>query len=161
FAENYALNSSQLTIFDRQGKVVTTVGDRGLFNVPFFSPDKKRVAVVKRNLEKENADLWVYDVATGQATQITFGKSTESTQSPVWSSDGNQLASVALRAGTFGIYRKTSDGQGSEELLFKLAGVGAVTDWSMDGRYLTYTTSDLSGGTVFALPLAATAGERK
>jgi dipeptidyl aminopeptidase/acylaminoacyl peptidase len=66
-----------------------------------------------------------------------------------------------LRGGSFGIYRKASDGQGSEELLYKLPGVGAISDWSTDGRYLTYFVSDLLGGTVFALPLAATAGERK
>ena len=160
-AEDLRLNARQLTIFDRQGNVVTTVGERNLFNVPFFSPDGKRIAVVKGDREKENADLWVYDVATGKPIQITFGKSTERTQSPVWSLDGSQLAYVAVRAGNFGIYRKGSDGQGSEELLYKLPGTGALTDWSLDGRYLTYTVSDLSGGTVFALPLATTAGERK
>src|SRR5262245_52801943 len=160
-AENFKRNASQLTIFDRQGKVVTTLGERDLFNVPFFSPDGKHIAVVKQNPEKENADLWVYDVATGKASQITFGQSTERTQSPVWSPDGSQLAFVALRAGSFGIYRKASDGQGSEELLYKLPGIGAISDWSTDGRYLTYAVSDLLGGTVFALPLAATAGERK
>lgn len=160
-AESFKRNAGQLTIFDRQGKVVTTVGERDLFNVPFLSPDGKRIAVVKQNPEKENADLWVYDVATGKATQITFGQSTERTQSPVWSPDGSQLAFVALRGSSFGIYRKASDGQGSEELLYKLTGLGVISDWSTDGRYLTYAVSDLSGGTVFALPLAATAGERK
>jgi len=160
-AENFKRNAGQLTIFDRQGKVVTTVGERDLFNVPFFSPDGKRIAVVRQNPEKENADLWVYDVATGKATQITFGQSTERTQSPVWSPDGSQLAFVALRGGSFGIYRKASDGQGSEELLYKLPGIGAISDWSTDGRYLTYAVSDLLGGAVFTLPLAATAGERK
>jgi Tol biopolymer transport system component len=160
-ADNLRNNASQLTIFDRQGKVVSTVGERDLFNVPFFSPDGKRIAIVKRDQEKESADLWVYDVATGKPTQITFGQSTERTQSPVWSLDGSQLAYVAIRAGYFGIYRNASDGQGSEELLYKLPGIGAVTDWSMDGRYLTYTVSDLSGGKIFALPLAGTVGERK
>jgi len=124
-AESFKRNAGQLTIFDRQGKVVTTVGERDLFNEPFFSPDGKRIAVVKQNPEKETADLWVYDVATGKATQITFGQSTERTQSPVWSPDGSQLAFVGLRAGSFGIYRKASDGQGSEELLHKLPGIGA------------------------------------
>ena len=35
-----------------------------------------------------------------------------------------------------------------------------LTDWSMDGRYLSYFSTDLSGGTLFAVPLEAT-GERK
>ena len=35
-----------------------------------------------------------------------------------------------------------------------------LTDWSQDGRYLTYFSTDLSGGALFALPLDGT-GERK
>ena len=35
-----------------------------------------------------------------------------------------------------------------------------LTDWSTDGRYLTYYSTDLGGGALFALPLTGT-GERK
>jgi Tol biopolymer transport system component len=159
-AENFKLNARTLTIFDRQGKVVTTVGERGMFNVPFFSPDGRRLAVVKNDQEKETNDLWVYDVATGQGIQITSSQRRERAQAPVWSPDGSQLAFVAVRSGNFGLYRKHANGQGPEELIYQLPGTGNPTDWSADGRYLTYTSSDLSGGTIFAVPLTGT-GERK
>ena len=58
--------SRQLTLFDRQGQTVGVVGPRDLYNQPVFSPDAKRVAVIKPDLDKETNDLWVIDVATAK-----------------------------------------------------------------------------------------------
>ena len=99
-------NARQLTLFDRRGQAVGTVGLRDLYNQPVLSPDAKRVAVVKPDLDKEANDLWVIDVATARATQITTSKSREGANSPAWSPDGGTLAYVALRDGYFGVYRK-------------------------------------------------------
>jgi len=41
------MNARQLTLFDRQGRPVTTVGTRDLYNQPVFSPDTTRMAVVR------------------------------------------------------------------------------------------------------------------
>jgi Tol biopolymer transport system component len=71
------------------------------------------------------------------------------------------VAYAALRGGHFGLYRKASSGEGAEELLYQSPGAPmTLTDWSQDGRFLTYFSTDLSGGALFALPLNAT-GERK
>ena len=153
------VNARQLTVFDRQGRQVSVLGPRDIYNQPVFSPDGTRMAVVKPDLEKESQDLWVID-ATGKAMQLTVSKSRENAGSPAWSPDGKQLAFVALRDGYFGLYRKASDGQGQEELLFKNSAPMTLTDWSQDGRYLTYFSTDLTGGGLYALPLAGGA-ERK
>ena len=77
------------------------------------------------------------------------------------SPDGKQLAYVSLRAGTEGLYRKAANGEGPEELLYKHAGFGMnLMAWSLDGRYLSYFTTDLTGGILYLLPLEGT-GERK
>ena len=55
------------------------------------------VAVIKQDLEKETADLWVIEVATGKSTRITSSKTREPVQAPVWSPDGRQIAYVAMR----------------------------------------------------------------
>ncbi len=159
-AQAFAANARTLTIFDRRGKALTTVGPRAIYNTPVFSPDNKRLAVSKTDLDKENSDMFVFDIATGNAIQLTSSKQREFSQAPAWSPDGNYVAYVALRSGNYGIYRKASDGQGTEELLYKLPGVGTITDWSMDGKYLNFFATDLSGGTLFALPLEAQ-GDRK
>src|SRR5262245_1602554 len=53
----------QLTVFDREGKQISTAGPKDLFQQPVFSPDGKSVAVIKVDLDKENNDLWVVEVA--------------------------------------------------------------------------------------------------
>jgi Tol biopolymer transport system component len=166
-AQIMSANASQLTIFDRQGKVLSTVGERDLYNQPALSPDGKRLAVIKADLglDKENNDLWIFDVATGKGTQLTFSKSREGANAPTWSPDGTRLAYVALRDGYFGVYQRpvTGDGAagaaGAEELLYKHSGAPiTLTQWTLDGRYLIFSSNDLSGGILYALPLT---GERK
>jgi Tol biopolymer transport system component len=153
-------NARQLTLFDREGKELNAVGPKDLFNQPVFSPDGKRIAVIKNNLEKENADLWIYDAATGQGKQITSSGTREQSTAPAWSPDGSYVAYVGLRQGSYGLYRKLSNGEGAEELLYKNNAPLTLTDWSQDGRYLTYFSTDLGGGGIYALPLEGT-GERK
>ncbi|PWT99153.1 MAG: hypothetical protein C5B51_27800, partial [Terriglobia bacterium] len=158
-AQIFQLNARTLTLFDRQGKQLSAIGSRQMYGQPVLSPDGKRVAVLKADLDKENQDLWVLDVAGGKETRLTTGQPREFTIGPVWSPDGSQIAFVAVRGGNFGIYRIASSG-GSEELLYKLPGIAVPSDWSADGRYLSFFASDLAGGVLYALPLNS-AGERK
>jgi Tol biopolymer transport system component len=152
-AQIMEMQSRQLTVFDRQGKTLGVVGPRDLYNQPVFSPDGNRVAVIKPDLDKETQDLWVVDVTSAKAIQITSSQPREGANSPAWSPDGSQVAYVALRDGYFGLYRKASNGQGTEELLYRSSAPMTLTDWSQDGRHLTYFSTDLSGGGLYALPL--------
>ena len=154
-------NAQQLTIFDRSGMVVKAVGGRALYTQPALSPDGKRLAVAKADLDKENNDTWVFDVETGEGKQMTISQSRESAMAPAWSPDGSQLAYVALRGGYFSLYRRAPNGEGSEELLYRSPGAPmSGLDWSIDGRYLSYFSTDLSGGALYALPVDST-GDRK
>ncbi len=160
------LASRFITIYDREGKVVKTVGAKGLYQQPVFSPDAKRIAVVETDLHPEStdpfaqtADIFVYDVDTGARTRITTSGNREQAIAPVWSPDGAQLAYLALRGGSQGLYRKPSNGQGSEELLYKLPGAGYIlSDWSLDGKFLNFSSTQLGQSVLYALPLD---GERK
>ncbi len=154
-------NAQVLNLYDRQGKLVATIKERDFYNQPVISPDKTRIAVVRNNPETETADAWVIDVATGKATRITTSQRRELTRAPVWSPDGKELAYVSLRAGTEGLYRKASNGEGPEELLYKHSGFGMnLMGWSLDGKYLSYFTADLSGGILNLLTLEG-AADRK
>ena len=148
-----------LTLVDRQGKSVRTVGERGYYNNIALSPDQTRVTMLRQDPVKVTTDVWVYDVATGKGTQITSSKREDGLRTPVWSPDGKQIAYVVSRSGTESIYRKASNGEGSEELVYKLNGAGiTLQEWTADGRYLTYYTQQLGGNIEFALPLT---GEQK
>jgi Tol biopolymer transport system component len=156
-AEIMEFNASQITIFDRDAKPLAEVGGRSLQGRPVLSPDDKRIAVVRTDLETETADVWVLDVATGEAIQITRNKPREFANGPAWSPDGREVGYMALRDGYYGLYRQPWDGQGAEELLHQSSAPITLTEWSADGRYLGYFSNDLTGGALFALPLE---GER-
>ena len=159
-AEQLERNARVLTVFDRQGKVLSTVGERAIYRDPVFSPDRTRLAVVKLDLESDTEDLWVLDVASGKSTRITSNQTRARNRHPVWSPDGSQVAYVTFGSGYFSLYRKASNGEGTEELLYQNpadAGGWSIGDWSMDGRFLSSSTAD---GTGYALPLAGD-GERK
>jgi Domain of unknown function (DUF3471)/WD40-like Beta Propeller Repeat len=136
----------QLTLFDRQGKVLRTLGEPGFYDEPVLSPDGTRVAVVRAG------DIWVFDVSSGTNTRITSSPEPES--SPVWSRDGSQVA--YFRENYYSLFRKASNGTGSEELLYQhsLGTAMHLTDWSVDGRFLSFN----SGGVLWAVPVN---GERK
>jgi Tol biopolymer transport system component len=153
-------NARQLTLYDREGKELNQVGARDLYQQPVFSPDAKRLAVIKVDVDKESNDLWVVDIGTGKTTRVSVSGERESAAAPAWSPDGSHVAYVGLRQGAYGLYQKLSNGEGAEELLYKSNAPLVLTDWSMDGRYLTFYSTDLGGGAIFALPLNGT-GERK
>src|SRR5215471_1600293 len=152
-------NSRQLTLFDRQGKVIKTFGERAIYNQPSISPDGTRVAVIRQDLPNETADLWVISIETGAGVKITKSKPREPARSPVWAPDSQWVAFAALRDSYDGIYRAKADGGGAEELLSKVPGAGVVpTDWSLDGKYINYYLSQLGESILYALPLE---GDRK
>lgn len=127
----------QLTLFDRQGRVVGTVGDPAVYDRPVLSPDGTRLAAV------QGGDIWLFDLSKGTRTQVTFDPAPEIT--PVWSPDGSQLAYVSRRGNYSGVYRKAADRTGSEELLYRhtLGASLSLTDWSSDGRFLGLWSGDV------------------
>jgi roadblock/LC7 domain-containing protein len=141
----------QLTVFDRQGTVVTRVGEAGLYSQATFSPDGSRLAVVS---EGASQDIWVFEVATGRRTVITSDAFQD--RAPVWSADGNRIAYVSVRESIPSIYQRLSNGQGEEELLHRHTSGGMIvlTDWSPDGRFLCFW----SGDAMFLLPVT---GDRR
>lgn len=157
--QNFENNAREITIYDRQGKVVKMLGPRALFQNPNFSPDGTRLAVIKNDQEGESTDIWVFDLAGGGSTKLTNSQKQQSVRAPNWSPDSRYVAYIATRDGNEGLYRKAANGEGQEELLYQLPGAGIIlTDWSPDGRYLCFFSQQLGGNIVFALPLE---GERK
>jgi Tol biopolymer transport system component len=147
-------NATTIVFYDRSGKRVGSLGERALYDETVISPDRSRVAVVKNDLANESADLFVLDVASGASTRLTTSARTEFVMAPVWSPDGSRIAYVTILKGQEGIYVRPSNGQGSAELLYKNPGAFMnLSDWSSDGRFLTFAISDLTGGTLYTLPL--------
>jgi Tol biopolymer transport system component len=125
----------QLTWFDRDGKVVSTVGEPGAWQTLSLSPDNTKLAF-SRGVQG-NTDVWVYEFARGVTTRLTSNPALDF--SPVWSADGSRIVFFSARNPP-GLYQRASNGAGVEDLFFKeepnlilLPGGGA---WSRDGRFM-------------------------
>jgi eukaryotic-like serine/threonine-protein kinase len=134
---NSAARTGQLTLFDRQGKILGTVGEPGDYSTMAFSPDGKRVAATRTDFTSGSSNLWMMDLARGVSTRFTFDSGND--YLPVWSPDGNRIAFASTRLGTYHVFQRLSNGGGDDELLFKSdqGDAGEVPlSWSGDGRFL-------------------------
>jgi serine/threonine protein kinase/Tol biopolymer transport system component len=154
------LGEQQLTWFDRQGKSLGAVVDPFIINAasaPALSPDGKRIAYA-RSETSGNAQIWLFELARGINSPFTVGSGDN--RNPIWSPDGSRIAFFSRREGTGGIYLKSSNLGGGDELLYKAtkdAPVGPPISWSRDGRFITYGTGGIG---VWMLPVNGP-GERK
>ena len=152
--QQFQNKASILTLLDRYGKRTGQIGQRAMYDSAVLSPDGKHVAATKQDLDNESEDLFVFDVATGAEKRLTTSARRDFVFAPVWSPDSDRLAYVALRAGKEGIYAQAPDGHGSEQLLYNNPGAFLdLSDWSLDGRFLTFCISDIKGGTLYILKL--------
>jgi len=157
----YASNvggSLQLTWFDRSGKSSGTIGDPGLINSPRISPQGSTVAVSRLDMETGFYNLWLYDLARGTASRLTFGAQSNDV-GPVWSPEGDRIAFSSSRDGAYKVYQKNT-GSTAEETPLDVSGYNKhVSDWSTDGRYIVETVHDpQTGFDIWVLPLF---GDRK
>ena len=161
-ALNFQNNATTIAFYDRSFKRTGGVGERAMYEEVVLSPDGSRVAVCLDDLANESADLFVLDAKSGAKTRLTTSARTEFVMAPVWSPDGSRIAYVTIRKGQEGIYVRAANGQGAEELLYKNPGAFMnLTDWSQDGRFLTFAISDLKGGALYVLPVSGASGGRE
>ncbi len=96
------------------------------------SPDGGRLAMTE--LSGDNWDVWVYDLARGTRTRLTFGDGIEGPA--VWSPDGSELIYSSDEDGSDDLFRKPSDGSGEAVQITHEDLQVFVSDWSSDGRYV-------------------------
>src|SRR5262245_16896165 len=130
----------QLTWLDRSGKSLGSIGapDAASLVGAELSPDGKRVAVT-RTLNG-NEDIWLITAARGVPTRFTYGPALE--HDPIWSPDGSRVVFASNRTGINNLFWKSSTGAGADELLLKSDRINMPNDWSSDGRFLLFRSTD-------------------
>ena len=98
-----------------------------------LSPDGRKIAFVLGNPlpPDSNTDIWVYDLATENARQLTFEKSDD--DGPVWTSDGSRLYFRSFEQGSnsdAAVYSMSVDG-GPRTLLAKSGDFPLAMPWSL------------------------------
>ena len=142
----------------RDGKPAGVIAQPDRYFYPALSPDGTHLAVNLFNSTQGTQDIWIFDLARGTKTRLTFGVASQT--SPAWSPDGRTIFYQSNATGGFHIYSKAADGSGSQQTVIESKDAEeAVPSPSPDGRYLVYLRR--SGGQaadLWALPLF---GDRK
>jgi eukaryotic-like serine/threonine-protein kinase len=147
----------QLTWLDRSGKSVGAIGaaDAATLTSVELSSDGKRVAV--QRTVNGNMDVWLIDAARGVPTRFTYDAALD--QQPLWSPDGSRVVFTSNRTGINNLYWKSSSGAGADELVLKSDQINTPNDWSPDGRFLLFRSTDpQTGRDLWVLPVS---GEKK
>jgi Tol biopolymer transport system component len=149
--QQFQNRASILTFLDRYGKQTGQIGQRALYDSAYLSPDGKRLAAAKQDLDNESQDLYVTNLATGKETRLTTSARREFVFAPVWSPESTRVAYVTMRGGKERVYAQAADG-GPEQLLYNNPGAFMdLSDWSRDGQFLTFCISDIKGGVLYIL----------
>jgi Tol biopolymer transport system component len=136
----------RLNWYDRQGKLLETIGDPAPYKSIVLSPDDKRLAV-----DRADADgVWLLELATGIATQLTFSRYAGD---PVWSPDARQVVFTVFDGLIGNLYRKVIAG-GNEEPLFKSEENKYAQQWLNDGTSILFMNQATA---LYRLPLSADA----
>jgi dipeptidyl aminopeptidase/acylaminoacyl peptidase len=150
FRPGTVTNPSRLTWYDRSGKVLGTSGEEADYSSPALSPDGQRLAVSIRDLNGKR-DIWVFELARGTRTRVTFDPADES--NPTWSPNGSEIAYSSDRRGHRDMYAKSSSGNGQERLLLDSKEDKTVLDWSSDGKLYYSVLSPKPTRVLWVLPI--------
>jgi len=104
-----------------------------------------------------NEDIWLIDAARGVPTRFTYDAALD--HDPLWSPDGSRVVFASNRTGINNLFWKSSSGAGADELLLKSDRINMPNDWSSDGRFLLFRSTDPQmGRDLWVLPVS---GDKK
>jgi serine/threonine protein kinase len=153
--------NSQLTWFDRSGKVIGTLSAPGMVQQPRISPGGGTVVFYRRD-SRTGYDLWLHDLSRGTQSRLTFSANLRVLRtSPIWSPDGSRIAFGEQVGVDMNLFQKTISGSSQEEALDTATDrYKQPTDWSGDGRFIIEETLFKTTGkeAIWVLPLL---GDRK
>jgi Tol biopolymer transport system component len=130
---------TQLVWVDRTGRPLETVGEPSDQTAVQLSNDGRAAAISVFDPSKGARDIWIQDFARRVRTRFTFSAADD--WSSAWAPDGRDLVYSSSPSGLLDMYRKATDGAGTEEMVGKNVGNNRyVSSWSPDGRLLMYET---------------------
>ena len=109
------------------------------FSNPRLSPDGRQLAVSIEDADRQ--DVWVFDLEQDTEHRVTFEGVNES---PIWTPDGSRLTFTSGQDGPRNLFWKPADGSGVAERLTESNLRQWPSDWSPDGKTLTFMETDPS-----------------
>ena len=147
-----------MTWYDRKGKALGTMGDRGVYREPRLSPDGRELAVAEF-VDNQN-QIFAFNLARGVKTRITFDNAAHI--APAWSPDGKTIAYSAVSGNAqvgWTIFTKSLQGASPPRQIVPYtpgtAENNGVPEWAPGGKYLFYhAATGPAGQKIMAVPLA-------
>jgi len=137
FMTGDAAINRQLQWYDRNGKLLGTLGENNQYKGVSISQDGSRI--VADTISVKESKVLILD-ARGTRTLMTLNNSFGA--SPTWSADGREIYFISTTSGPQDIYVRAADGSGEprEVVKFEKNVLGALfLAASPDGKYLAYT----------------------
>jgi len=131
FQSGLASEASQLEWVDRDGKDLGVVGKPADMRSIALSHDGTRVAASIMDSKTQTQDIWVLDIERGTSTRLTFDP--EDDGFPVWSMDDRYVYFFSRRQGSGDVFRKASDGTGTDEFVFGDSNQNILASVTADG----------------------------
>jgi serine/threonine-protein kinase len=122
----------RLATVDRSGAPTPIAAPPRPYATPRLSPDGGRLLVT---LEGETSELWLYDIAPGTLTQLTFDAGA---RFPVWSPDAQRVAFSSNKAGALNLFLIDIARRGAGERLTSSDNLQVAGSWTSDGRTLAF-----------------------
>ena len=128
------LNAERMLVWvDRTGTEQPVIETPRLYSDPRLSPDGQRVAL---SIQQESGDVWVYELARGTLTRLTFREAAEFR--PIWTPDGARVI-YASEQPQYDLYWRRADGSAPEEPLLSSDYDKRPSSISPDGKVLAFT----------------------
>jgi serine/threonine-protein kinase len=132
FVRGSSWENHRLTWIDRSGNVIDRVGRPVTVEGVRLSPDGRYVVTY---VASKNADIFLFDLETGQDRRLTFDPETE--DNPVWSPDGQRIAyRQVISSSEDRIYIRDIAGLEQPQLVYTTERFTAPRAWSPDGGSL-------------------------
>jgi len=128
--------SRSLVWVDRKGQPQPLPAPMRQYNYVRLSPDGQRAVLAIGT--SQQSDIWMYDVARGTLTRLTFQGDNGS---PAWTPDGKRVTFRSVQADKTTLSSAPFDGSGPAEALAAVEGFPRDTSWSPDGKVLAFGLS--------------------
>jgi dipeptidyl aminopeptidase/acylaminoacyl peptidase len=123
-----------------------------------LSPDGQFAAYVVSRVdadeEKEYYAIWLVNLETCEARQLTSGTAVDA--NPQWSPDGKRIAFQSTRGEKQQIYIIPIDGGEAQQLTHFKQGIGGGIAWSPDGQQIAFTAVPIEEPRDFSKPYRVT-----
>lgn len=154
FVNGPSASQSKISWVGMDGREQGPIGVPGNWSGVRISPDGQTLAAT---FDPANADIWLLSLKREMRSRLTFDTAPD--LNPVWSPDSKRVAFSRLKTGGNQILVRAADGSGSEEVLLQRPEGVQTSDWSRDGKYISFNVN--SSGQSNDLWILPTTGDKK